>query len=84
MIFDLFPRTSLKTFAILFPGPDPGHPLVHPPECPMVEMGEDPAAAKGDIIAEDVASRGVAVGSVALVESSDGKVTWELKTYSMI
>ena len=40
----------------------------------MVEMGEDPAAAKGDIIAEDIASRGVAVGSVALVESSDGKV----------
>ena len=75
IIFDLFPRPSLKSFAILsYPGPDPGHPLVHPPECPMVEMGEDPAAAKGDIIAEDIASRGVAVGSVALVESSDGKV----------
>ena len=50
----------------------------------MVVMGEDPAAAKGDIIAEDIASRGVAVGSVALVESSDGKVTWELETYSKI
>ena len=51
-----------------------GHPLVHPPECPMVDMAADPAAASGDIIAEDIASRGVAVGSVALVESSDGKV----------
>ena len=41
----------------------------------MVEMEGDPAAAKGDnVIAEDIASRGVAVGSVALVESSDGKV----------
>ena len=49
--------------------------MVHPPECPMVEMEGDPAAAKGDnVIAEDIASRGVAVGSVALVESSDGKV----------
>ena len=41
----------------------------------MVEMEGDPAAAQGDnVVAEDIASRGVAVGSVALVESSDGKV----------
>ena len=39
----------------------------------MVEMGKDPAAS--DIVAEDIASRGVAVGSVALIESSDGKVS---------
>ena len=42
----------------------------------MVEMAEDPAAASGDIVAEDIASRGVAVGSVALLESSDGKVNF--------
>ena len=39
----------------------------------MVEMGKDQTAA--DIISEDIASRGVAVGSVALIESSDGKVS---------
>ena len=61
---------------------EPGHPLVHPPECPMVEMEGDPAPAKGDsVIAEDIASRGVAVGSVALVESSDGKVGKSCDTY---
>ena len=42
----------------------------------MVEMAEDPAAASGDIVDEDIASRGVAVGSVALLESSDGKVNF--------
>ena len=62
-----------------FTGSDAGHPLACPPECPMMEMGRDPAvtAASGDaavVIAEEIASRGVAVGSVALVESSDGKV----------
>ena len=55
-----------------FTGSDAGHPLACPPECPMMEMGRNPAAAV--VIAEDIASRGVAVGSVALVESSDGKV----------
>ena len=83
-MFDLFPRSEFEfrvllvlcNLIILSLGRDePGHPLVHPPECPMVEMEGDPAAAQGDnVIAEDIASRGVAVGSVALVESSDGKV----------
>ena len=59
-----------------FTGSDAGHPLACPPECPMMEMGRDPTVASGDavVIAEEIASRGVAVGSVALVESSDGKV----------
>ena len=42
-----------------------------------MEMGRDPAAAANSrdaVIAEEIAARGVAVGSVALVESSDGKV----------
>ena len=66
-----------------FTGSDAGHPLACPPECPMMEMGRDPAlAASGDaVIAEEIAARGVAVGSVALVESSDGKVGSQLNQH---
>jgi 8-oxo-dGTP pyrophosphatase MutT (NUDIX family) len=47
-----------------------GFPLVHPPECPMTEMLGHPDTK----IPEDILSRGVAVGVVAVVESSDHRV----------
>ncbi len=57
----------------LWSDPDDGHMLAHPPECPMMDLTRQPEDEREEI-PEDIAGRGVAVGAVALLESSDGRV----------